>query len=119
MHRRNLPCSSTDSLARTPSLLLPAPYTHWKTSEPACSAALDSRRAFPHDWRSYSGRDERMLVIINPIVIGGVAAVAIFFGVLVFLVLGRGIGQRAIVRGGGPPPNIGSLEAAVFALLGL
>jgi hypothetical protein len=60
-----------------------------------------------------------MIEIIDPIVIGGAVAVAIFAGVLVLLILGRHIGQRAIARGVAPSPNIGSLEAAVFALLGL
>jgi len=62
----------------------------------------------------------RMLEVINPVVVGGIVAVAIFFGILLFLTLGRRMGQRAIVRhGGAAMPGIGSLEAAVFALLGL
>jgi hypothetical protein len=61
-----------------------------------------------------------MLTIINPAVVGGAVAVALFFGILAFLVLGRRIGKRAIARhGDAGVPNIGSLEAAVFALLGL
>src|SRR5215471_3722338 len=60
-----------------------------------------------------------MLEILDPLIIGGGAAAGIFVGVLLFLVLGRRAGQRAIARGGIPSPNIGSLETAVFALLGL
>jgi hypothetical protein len=60
-----------------------------------------------------------MLEISNPVVIGGGAAVFIFLGVLLFLVLGRRIRQRAILRGAARSPNIDSLETAVFALLGL
>src|SRR5215470_9658109 len=61
-----------------------------------------------------------MLTIIDPAVVGGAVAVALFFGILAFLVLGRRIGKRAIARhGDAGVPNIGSLEAAVFALLGL
>jgi hypothetical protein len=61
-----------------------------------------------------------MLEIINPVVIGGAIAVAIFVGILVFLMTGRWIGKRDIARyGAAGLPSIGSLEAAVFALLGL
>jgi hypothetical protein len=61
-----------------------------------------------------------MLNIINPAVVGGAVAIALFFGILVFLMLGRRMGKRAIARhGDAGVPNIGSLEAAVFALLGL
>jgi len=61
-----------------------------------------------------------MLELINPVVIGGVVAVAILFGILLCLILGRWIGQRAIARDGAAGvPNVGSLEATVFALLGL
>jgi hypothetical protein len=61
-----------------------------------------------------------MLEIINPVVVGGAIAVAIFFGILVFLMAGRWIGKRDIARyGAAGLPSIGSLEAAVFALLGL
>ena len=61
-----------------------------------------------------------MLTIIDPAVVGGAVAVALFFGILVFLMLGRRMGKRAIARhGDAGVPNIGSLEAAVFALLGL
>ena len=61
-----------------------------------------------------------MFEILNPVVIGGAVAIALFLGIIVFLVIGRWIGRRAIVRHGSAGlPNIGSLEAAVFALLGL
>jgi hypothetical protein len=47
-------------------------------------------------------------------------AAGIFAGVLVALWLGRWLGQRAIrLDGAAATPNVGSLEAAVFALLGL
>jgi len=62
--------------------------------------------------------DARGLEIIDPAVFGGVVAVVIFFGILVFLALGRRLGLRALARER-TAANIGSLEAAVFALLGL
>ena len=58
--------------------------------------------------------------VINPVVVGGAAALILFVGILGSLRAGRRIGLRAIERAGGAPnANIGSLEAAVFALLGL
>src|SRR5881394_3969704 len=61
-----------------------------------------------------------MLELINPALIGGVTAAAVFVGILVALKLGRWLGQRAIASDGrAVQPNVGSLEAAVFALLGL
>ena len=61
-----------------------------------------------------------MLEIVDPTVVGSVAAAGIFFGILVCLLLGRWLGRRAIARyGAAGVPNISSLEAAVFALLGL
>src|SRR5215470_9990759 len=61
-----------------------------------------------------------MLQVIDPIVIGGTVALAIFVGVVLFLRLGRRVGLWAIARDGvAGTPNISSLEAAVFALLGL
>jgi len=58
--------------------------------------------------------------IINPAVVGGAVAVFLFVGILASLRAGRRIGIRAIERAGGAPnANIGSLETAVFALLGL
>ncbi len=60
------------------------------------------------------------LELIDPIALGGGLGVVVFAGILVFLALGRWLGQRSIARhGGAPAPGIGSLEAAVFALLGL
>ena len=52
-------------------------------------------------------------------VIGGAIAVVIFVGVLLCLKAGRWIGERAIARFGTVGSTITSLEAAVFALLGL
>jgi hypothetical protein len=61
-----------------------------------------------------------MFEIINPAIIGGVVAAAILFGIVLCLILGRWIGRRAIAGyGASGMPSIGSLEAAVFALLGL
>jgi hypothetical protein len=61
-----------------------------------------------------------MLDIINPVVIGSGIAVAIFIGILACLTIGRRIAQRDRARhGAAGHPSIGSLEAAVFALLGL
>src|SRR4029453_19573158 len=61
-----------------------------------------------------------MLEIIDLTIVGTVVAVAIFLGILVCIMLGRFLGRRAIVRyGAAGVPNISSLEAAVFALLGL
>jgi len=57
--------------------------------------------------------------IVDPTVIGGSIAVGVFVGILVCLVLGRWIGHRAIARYGTGLPSVSSLEAAVFALLGL
>ena len=61
-----------------------------------------------------------MLEIVDPIVVGGAIAVALFLGVIVCLMLGRRLGHRAIGRyGAAGMPSVGSLEAAVFALMGL
>jgi hypothetical protein len=61
-----------------------------------------------------------MLEIVDLKVIGTVAAAAIFLGILVCLVLGRWLGRRAVARyGTASVPSISSLEASVFALLGL
>src|SRR4051812_42876968 len=61
-----------------------------------------------------------MLEIINPAVIGGILAVVLFVGILAALALGRWIGKRTIARyGPSALPSTGSLETAVFALLGL
>ena len=60
-----------------------------------------------------------MLDLIDPAVIGGSLAGILFFGILVALGLGRWIGKRIIARHGPSAAGIGSLETAVFALLGL
>jgi len=61
-----------------------------------------------------------MLEIVDLTVIGTVIAAGIFLAILVCLMLGRWLGRRAIARyGAAGVPNISSLEAAVFALLGL
>src|SRR5262245_47781941 len=61
-----------------------------------------------------------MLDIVDPIVIGGSIAVTLFFGIVFFLALGRWLGHRAITRDGTAAlPSVGSLETAVFALMGL
>src|SRR5262245_59431909 len=61
-----------------------------------------------------------MLYIIDPEVIGGAVAGILFVGILASLAVGRWIGQRTIARyGPTAAPTIGSLETAVFALLGL
>jgi hypothetical protein len=61
-----------------------------------------------------------MLEIMNPAAVGGGVAAATFFGILASLALGRWIGRRMLAKYGPVgPSNIGSLETAVFALLGL
>ncbi|HTI48285.1 MAG TPA: DUF4239 domain-containing protein [Casimicrobiaceae bacterium] len=61
-----------------------------------------------------------MLQVIDPVVIGAGIAVGIFFGILLFLMIGRRIGRRDLARyGAAGLSSTGSLEAAVFALLGL
>jgi len=53
------------------------------------------------------------------VVFGSLVAIGIFAGVLLSLRAGRALGERAIGRHGSIGSTIGSLEAAVFALLGL
>jgi len=61
-----------------------------------------------------------MLDVVNDAVLGGGAAAGVFIGIVLFLALGRWIGRWLLARGGGShPPSVGSLEAAVFGLLGL
>ena len=61
-----------------------------------------------------------MLEIVDLTIVGTLVAAGIFLGILVCIMLGRRLGRRAIVRyGSAGVPNISSLEAAVFALLGL
>jgi hypothetical protein len=61
-----------------------------------------------------------MFEIVNPIYVGGGVALVMFFAILVALHVGRRLGKRSIARHGGEGTStIGSLETAVFALLGL
>jgi len=61
-----------------------------------------------------------MLEIVDVKFVGTAVAAGIFVGILVCLLLGRWLGGRAIARYGAPGvPNVSSLEAAVFGLLGL
>ena len=60
-----------------------------------------------------------MLQLVNPIVLGGGIAVGTFFGILLCLAFGRWFGKRLLARNPGRAPSASSLEAAVFALLGL
>ena len=64
--------------------------------------------------------DKLSLELVDPLVMGGAVAGGLFAAVLASLALGRWLGRRAIARTGEKPAGgIGSLEAAVFALLGL
>ena len=61
-----------------------------------------------------------MMKVIDPAIVGGWLAGGLFAGILAFLALGRWIGKRTTARAGGTPaPSIASMQAAVFALLGL
>ena len=61
-----------------------------------------------------------MLTVINPVVVGGAFAFALFFLILLALRLGRRLGLKALTRYGPEGVSgVGSLETAVFALLGL
>jgi hypothetical protein len=61
-----------------------------------------------------------MLEIVNAAAVGGGVALVTFFGILAALALGRWIGRRVLAKHGPvAQSNIGSLETAVFALLGL
>ena len=61
-----------------------------------------------------------MIEILNPVVVGGGVAVAMFLLILLSLKMGRRIGLKAITRHGeAGVPGVSSLETAVFALLGL
>ena len=68
-----------------------------------------------------SGTDSvNMLQIINPATVGGGIALLLFAGILVALDVGRRLGLRALARRDTAGlSNVGSLETAVFALLGL
>jgi len=56
---------------------------------------------------------------MNPAVVGGGFAIVLFFGIVICLMLGRRAGRRTIARHGSLGAGVGSLETAVFALLGL
>jgi len=61
-----------------------------------------------------------MLEIVDLTILGWIVAGAVFAGILGCITLGRWIGRREIGRyGGAGLPSVGSLETAVFALLGL
>ena len=61
-----------------------------------------------------------MIEVVNDAVFGGGAAAGVFVGILLFLAIGRRIGRWVLSRSGvSHAPNVGSLEAAVFGLLGL
>jgi len=61
-----------------------------------------------------------MLEIVDLTVLGWGIAGGVFAGILLCLTLGQWLGRRAIDRyGEAGMPSVGSLEAAVFALLGL
>ena len=60
------------------------------------------------------------LNVVDPAAFGGGLALAMFVGILACLEAGRWIGKRAIGQhGAGQQPGMGSLEGAVFALMGL
>ena len=60
------------------------------------------------------------LNVVDPAAFGGGLAFAMFVGILACLEAGRWIGKRAIGQhGAGQQPGMGSLEGAVFALMGL
>jgi hypothetical protein len=63
--------------------------------------------------------EEFNLEIINPALLGGMVALGLFVGIVAFLMIGRRLGRRAMQRYGAVPASVGSLETAVFALLGL
>jgi hypothetical protein len=61
-----------------------------------------------------------MLEIVDPSGFGIALAGTLLVGILIFLWLGRALGRRTLkLYGSAGAPGIGSLEAAVFALLGL
>jgi hypothetical protein len=63
---------------------------------------------------------EAMLDTINPAAVGGSLALALFVGILGAIAAGRWLGRRAIAQyGEARAPSVSSLEAAVFALMGL
>src|ERR1044071_7627676 len=61
-----------------------------------------------------------MLDLLDPAVIGGTLAGILFAGIVAALAAGRWVGKRTLARHGLTTlSNVGSLETAVFALLGL
>jgi hypothetical protein len=58
------------------------------------------------------------LELVNPALFGGAVAAALFVGIIACLMIGRRLGALALERHGSVP-GVGSLETAVFALLGL
>ena len=61
-----------------------------------------------------------MLDLVNPGTVGAATAVALFIGIMVAIAAGRWIGRRHVARYGTHSlDSVGSLETAVFALLGL
>ena len=67
-----------------------------------------------------AGKGDPTLHVIDPAVYGATISVALFLGIIACLALGRRLGQRVLARTAGPPAMaIGSLETAVFGLLGL
>jgi hypothetical protein len=60
-----------------------------------------------------------MFQIVDPTVFGQVVAPGIFLAILGCLMLGRWLGRRAMGQYATSTPNTSSLEASVFALLGL
>src|SRR5262245_15904722 len=62
---------------------------------------------------------DSMLELVNPATTGGGTALAVFLGILVCLAIGRRTAKWMMGRDRAHAANVGSLEAAVFALLGL
>jgi hypothetical protein len=89
---------------------------------PRESRAVATRARVQARREALPGRAEELLSLelVNPIALGGGVALALFLAILASLALGRHLGKRTIARTGDKPnTGIGSLEAAVFALLGL
>lgn len=60
-----------------------------------------------------------VLDVIDPARYGGTVASILFVGILLALMGGRRLGLRNIARNGHAGSSVGSLETAIFALLGL
>ena len=64
--------------------------------------------------------EDLSLEIVNPSRVGSSIALVLLLGILLFLEIGRWMGRRTFARHGeAAPTGIGSLEGAVFALMGL